>query len=246
MPRLILKNFHNEKKEFYYFDVSEQKIKRGHAKTFYAEQGYYSEFVEKYLDKKVESRLGVLVDFLKKTNFQNGNTPPMDYEEVAYTYLYSLISRAPVFVEELKEYSCFFQLFSKVDQHDIAAHDALVMAKERHILEGYNVAFLQNNTTEQFVLPAGGIVQYGTLLVCPISPWRGLVFGKNIITRRETEIGLFEIQTVNEIIKINTEAVKQEQLRNRKYIVASKKELLRKLLEDLGVTVKNNEITYKG
>lgn len=130
MPRLILKNFHNEKQEFYYFDFLEQKIKRGHAKTFYAEQGYYSEFVEKYLSKKVESRLGVLADFLKRTNFQNGNTPPMDYEEVAYTYLYSLITRAPVFVEDMDKNSSFFQLLSAVDQHDIVAHDALEMAKK--------------------------------------------------------------------------------------------------------------------
>lgn len=244
MPRLILKNFHNEKNEFYYFDFLEQTIKRGHAKTFYAEQGYYSEFVEKYLDKKVESRLGVLVDFLKKTNFQNGNNPPTDYEEIAYTYLYSLISRAPEFVEAMKNDSCVFQLLSKVDQHDIAAHDALVMAKKRHILVEYKVAFLLNNATEQFVLPAGGIVQYGTRLVCPISLWRGFIFDKNIITE-EAEIGLFEIQTVNEIININMEAARQEQLRNKKYIVASKKEILRKLLEALGVTVNNIEIMYK-
>lgn len=238
MPRLVLKNFHNEKNELYYFDFLEQTIKRGHAKTFYAEQGYYSEFVETYLGDKVESRLGVLVDFLKKTNFQNGNTPPTDYEEVAYTYLYSLISRSPEFVEEMKNDSSFFQLLSKVDQHDIAAHDALVMAKERRILGEYKVAFLINNTSEQFILPAGGIVQYGTQLVCPISPWRGLVFDKNIITE-EAEIRLFEIQTVNEIIDFNMESARQEQIRNKKYIVASKKEILRKLLDDLGVTVNN-------
>lgn len=77
---------------------------------------------------------------------------------------------------------------SIVDQHDIAAHDALVMAKERHILGEYKVAFLINNTTEQFVLPAGGIVQYGTRLVCPISSWRGIVFDKHIVTKSEAEI----------------------------------------------------------
>lgn len=236
MPRLILKNFHNEKNELYYFDFSERTIRRGHAKTFYAEQGYYSEFVEKYLDKKVEARLGVLVDFLKKTNFQNGDNPPTDYEEVASTYLYSLISRAPEFVEEMKHNSSFFQLLSIVDQHDIAAHDALVMAKERHILGEYKVAFLINNTTEQFVLPAGGIVQYGTRLVCPISPWRGIVFDKHIVTKSEAEIRLFEFQTVNEIVDINTEAVRQEQVRNKKYVVASEKEVLRNLLNTLDMT----------
>lgn len=44
MPRLVLKNFYNEENEFYYFDFLEKTIKRGHAKTFYAEQGYYSEY----------------------------------------------------------------------------------------------------------------------------------------------------------------------------------------------------------
>lgn len=61
------------------------------------------------MDKKIEARLGVLVDFLKKTNFQNGDNPPADYEEVAYTYLYSLISRAPKFVEEMRHNLSFFK-----------------------------------------------------------------------------------------------------------------------------------------
>ena len=144
----------------------------------------------------------------------------------------------------MKNDSSFFQLLSIVDQHDIVAHDALVMAEEGRILGEYKVAFLLNNTSEQLVLPAGGIVQYGTRLLCPISPWRGLVFDKNIITE-EAEIGLFEIQTVNELNNINMEAARQEQLRNKKYIVASKKDILRKLLEDLGVTVKNIDIIYR-
>lgn len=84
------------------------------------------------------------------------------------------------------------------------------------------MAFLLNNTTEQFVLPAGGIVQYGTRLVCPISPWRGFVFDKNIITE-EAEIGLFEIQTVNEIIDFNMESARQEQIRNKNILLLLKK-----------------------
>lgn len=230
MPKLILKNFHNEKKELYYYDFLEQKIKKGHAKTFYAEQGYYSDYVETYLDKKVESRLGVLVNFFKKTNFQYGDNPPIDYEDVAYTYLYSLMFRAPEFVEEMKKDSCFFSILSVVDQRDIAVHDALIMAKERHILGEYKVAFLLNNTTEQFVLPTGGIVQYGRRLVCPISPWRGLVFDKNITAQNEQEIRLFEVTTDDEINHINIEAVRQEKLRNKKHIVASKAEILIDLL----------------
>lgn len=125
---------------------------------------------------------------------------------------------------------------SIVDQRDIAVHDALVMAKERRILGEYRVAFLINNTIEQFVLPAGGIVQYGTRLVCPISPWRGIVFDKHIAIKSGAEIGLFEFQTVNEIVDINTEAVRQEQAGNEKYIVASEKEILRKLLNALDMT----------
>lgn len=34
MPRLILKNFHNEKQEFYYFDFLEQKIKEDELRHF--------------------------------------------------------------------------------------------------------------------------------------------------------------------------------------------------------------------
>lgn len=239
IPKLILKNFHNEKNELYYYDFLEQKIKKGHAKTFYTGKGYYSECVETYLDKSVETHLGVLVDFLKKTNFQNGDKPPDDYEDVAYKYLYSLISRAPVLVEKVNENSVFFQFLSKTEQHSCVAHDTLEMAKGKGLLREYKVAFLINHTTEQFVLPVGGAVQYcEEALLCPISPWRGIVFNKKIKARKDQEILFFEISTVDEVININMEAIRQEQRRNKKYIVASEAEILKKLLYKLGLPVK--------
>lgn len=237
IPRLILKNFHNENNELFYYDVDLKTIKKGHAKTFYREQGYFSDYVEGYLGKTVETPLGKLVSFLKKAEFKDGENPPLNYIDTAFTYLYSLMSRAPMLLNEINENSRFFQLLSEQDQHDIAAHDTLILAKERELLGEYRVAFMINRTSEEMVLPTGGITQYGSRLICPISPWRALVFDKNIRNISDDEninfVTLFEVLSSEEIVMINREAMTQEICRNRKHIVATNRALLELLLKQI-------------
>lgn len=236
IPRLILKNFHNENNELFYYDVDSKIIKKGHAKTFYREQGYFSDYVEGYLGKNVETPLGKLVSFLKKAEFKDGENPPLNYIDTAFTYLYSLMSRSPMLLNEINGNSSFFQLLSEQDQHDIAAHDTLIMAKERELLGVYRVAFMINRTSEEMVLPTGGITQYGSRLICPISPWRALVFDKNIRNISDENINfvtLFEVISSDEIVLINRETMTQEMCRNRKHIVATKRALLELLLKQI-------------
>ena len=128
-------------------------------------------------------------------------------------------------------------MLSEQDQHDIAAHDTLIMAKERELLGEYRVAFMINRTSEEMVLPTGGITQYGSRLICPISPWRALVFDKNIRNVSDDEnvnfITLFEVLSSEEIVLINREAMTQEICRNRKHIVATNRALMELLLKQI-------------
>lgn len=237
MPRLILKNFQKDSKGMLYYDCIQQKIVRGHAKTLCTELGYYSNDVETYLDKNVETRMGNLVDFLKRTSFQNGDNPPKDYIDAAFTYCYALISRSPAFLGEIKN-NLYIRSLSPTNQHDIAAKVALERAIEKNILGFYKIAFLTNNTEEELVLPIGGIVQCGMRLICPVSPWRTIVFDVPMAERSEKNVNnitLFEIDSKDTIKDINIEAVKQEEKRNKIGIVASKKDILIDLLENAGV-----------
>lgn len=231
IPRLILKNFHNEKNELFYYDFDSDEIGRGRAKTFYCEEGYYSNDVEKYLGSKVESPLGQLVKFLKTASFIKGEEPPKQYEDTAFKYIYSLVSRAPSLLKEMQLSSSFFEIFSEVKQHDIAARDGLVLAKEKHLLQGYRVAFLINNTDEEFVLPTGGVVQHKKFLICPVSPKRAIVFDDRKNTNLcEGEIALFEINDEYEIKDINVQSFRQEENGDKKYIVATNKNILKRIL----------------
>lgn len=237
MPRLILKNFQKDSKGLFYYDCTQQKIVRGHAKTLCTEMGYYSNDVEIYLDKNVETCMGNLVDFLKRTSFQDGDNPPKNYKDVAFTYCYALISRSPELLSEMKN-NLYIRSLSVVNQHDIVARRALELAKEEDILGFYKIAFLINNTEEELVLPIGGIVQWRMRLICPVSPWRAIVFYVPIAEKSDKNVNiitLFEIDSKDTIKDINIEAVKQEEKRNKIGIVASKKDILIDLLENAGV-----------
>jgi len=72
MPKMVMKNFHNCKNELYYYDFNSQEIKKGHAKTLYREEGYYSKTVEDFLGKTIEQPLSKLIAFLQKSSFDEG------------------------------------------------------------------------------------------------------------------------------------------------------------------------------
>ena len=235
MPKLILKNFQNEKSELFYYDFTDRKIKKGHAKSLYTEEGYYSEYVEQFLSKEIEAPLGVLVKFLLETEFIDADNPPGAYKEIAFNYLYALLSRAPKMIEEINENAVLFQFFSELDRHNIAAHDIFRMAKEKNLLKEYNVAFLDNQSLEQLILPTGGVIQYGEKLVCPISPNRAIVFDKKDVNkgnadRNRNYVSVYEISSERKIHEINHAGIIQESRHNRKYVVGTNKEFLENII----------------
>lgn len=233
MPKMILKNFHNANNELFYYDYKTQKISKGHAKTLYREEGYYSKKVEDFLGNKIENPLKKLISFLQNTNFEDGDTPPVGYEELAFNYIYSLLSRAPSTVREINRNSVFFQLLTETDRHDIAAHDALIVAKERKLLKEFNVFFLSNTSSEPLVLPTGGIIQCGERLICPVTPWRAIVFDKCAMPKEEekTIIRLYEVTSIDTIKALNILAFKHESKHDRKYLVASSRQQLEKIVD---------------
>ena len=201
----------------------------------YTEEGYYSEYVEKFLSKEIEAPLGVLVKFLLETEFNDADNPPGAYKEIAFNYLYALLSRATKMIEEINENAVIFQFFSEFDRHNIAAHDTLLMAKEKNLLKEYTVAFLDNQSCEHLILPTGGIIQYGKKLVCPISPTRAIVFvekdvNEGNVVQNRNYISVYEESSERTIHEINYAGIIQESRHNRKYIVGTNKEFLEKII----------------
>ena len=237
IPKLIFKNFHNERQELFYYDFENEEIKKGHAKTLYTQMGYYSDYVEDFLGKRIESPLGSVVKHIANTDFQSCEGLPKDYEETIYRYVYSLVSRAPGMVDAINKNSVFFQLLSERDRHDIAAHDGLMWSIEKKWLKDYKIGFLVNNTSERFVLPTRGAVQVGGMLLCPISPYRAFVLEKDFECDNVDEniniVPVYEIDSTEAVVYINSQAFEQERKGDKKYVVATSPQELEKLVENM-------------
>jgi len=137
-------------------------------------------------------------------------------------------------VKEVNKNAVFYQLLSEVDKHDIAAYDVINVARKRNLLKEYRVAFMCNNSLEPMVLPTGGIVQYYGYLICPVTPWRAIVFDRNAEPEEEDKriIKLYEIAFAEEIKELNVLAFEQESKHDRKYIIASSRKQLENLREE--------------
>jgi hypothetical protein len=235
MPRQIMNNFTNENRQIYFYDCENKTIHRGYPKTVYTEKGYFSDYVEGFLGAEIESDLGKLLKFVKETEFKIGDEPPVQYREIAFNYVYSLLARSPSFQEELNCNSTFFQLFSKRDRHDIAAHDGYLMAQEKNILRQYRISFLDNKSSEELVLPTGGLTQCKIKIICPVTPRRAIVLDDISIEEEDERnlVAVYEIVDQEVIHRINQMSFIGEMKRDNKYIVSSDKGLLQSILDEV-------------
>ncbi len=240
MPKLILKNFVDIYGAFFYFDFSDGRVKKGHPKTFYTEENYYSENVEKFLGSVVESPLGRLVAYLKETSFEPNECPPQNYVEVARMYLLSLIGRSPKFAEEEPHGTIYYQFtngFSNYQKRNLAASTVIM----REFFEGkrrFKISFMDNTTSETLVLPTGGLTQYGAVVISPVTPFRAIVFEPILSEQEETEydrnvIDLYCISETKTVHEINIESIRQEAKRDRKYVVAKTREYIQCLRDEV-------------
>lgn len=236
MPKQIMKNFTDENGLLYFFDIENGKIRRGYPKTMYTEVGYYSYYVEGFLGAEVESNLGELLKFIKDTEFETGDEPPAQYRDIAFNYVYSLLARSPSFQVELNSNSVFFQFFSKRDQHDIAAHDGYLMAQEKSILQQYQISFLVNKSTEELVLPTGGLTQCKNRIICPVTPRRAIVLDDIHIEEEEGKnfLAVYEVDDQEVVHMINQLSFIQEMNRDKKYVISSNKNLLQNIIGEVG------------
>ena len=191
--------------------------------------------MEDFLGASVESNLGKLIKFIKESEFEAGDEPPEKYDDIAFDYVYSLIARSPSFLKVLNGSSVFFQFFSSLDQHDIAAHDGFKIAKEKKVLRQYQIAFLDNRSSEELVLPTGGLIQLKYKIICPVTPRRAIVLddvhfmeeeGKNIV-------GVYEVEDQEVIHKINQQSFIQEMIGDKKYVISGDRIFLQNISKEL-------------
>ena len=234
MPRQVMKNFTNENGQLYFYDFATGDIHMGHPKTMYTEKGYFSDYVEDFLGANVESDLGKLIKFIKESDFEVGDEPPVQYGDIAFNYVYSLIARSPSFLKELNSNSVFYQFLPLTDQHDVAAHDGLIMAREKNILRQYRISFLVNKSSEEIVLPTGGLTQYKYKIICPVTPKRAIVLDDiQVIEEGKNIVAVYEVKDKDAIHMINQMSFIQEMKRDKKYVISGDRMLLQRLSDEV-------------
>ena len=243
MPNCILKNFCDNQNWLYYYDFGEKKIRRGHAKTLYTQTGYYSDEVEQILCDEIEAPLGILVKYIKTISIEKTDNPPGNYSEVAFNYLYSLLSRSPHMIENIKRHSFYYQFMSDiidpVYNHDYATVGGIAAANNIDLLKDkLSVTFLLNRSREDFVLPTGGVIQLENRLICPVTPDKAIIFDDKEVLLEDGDralIDYYETDDEEAVHIINLKAFIGEKSRDGKYVVSNNKELLEMLKTELGL-----------
>lgn len=231
MPRLILNNFTDQFHSLHYYGYENNVFGKCSPKSFYTECDYYSKEVEDFLGSKIESNLGEMIRFIKDTELTEGIRIPKEFEGISHDYVISLMGRSPFLLERIKKKSTYFQFLPAQDEHDYAVVETYNMIKQNGTLGNYSLAFVDNKSSEEFILPTGGIIQVGDSLICPVTPHKAI----DLELRKEEEyngrIKILLIEDRDVVRKINIAAFDQELSKDRKYVVSTSKELLKVILE---------------
>lgn len=238
MPRFMLKRFHNRYNKFCYYDVEKNHISRkGSAKSLNTQEGYYSEKIEEYLEKNVETSWSKMVRNIEKIDFEKERFCfDSQIHKAALKFISALIVRDPIMLEnnEIKEWSSLFT--------DQEIHDGVVLKGLRYMnryeKEGFKVSFIDNQTDIPFVLPIAGIyeaVLKGQLvIVLPIDPDKAIFMYKS-----DTDVIPFYTVEDAQIIKhMNLSAFTSQVKRGKGYVICPEERELFRLVNERGIELK--------
>ena len=243
MPKCILKNFVNEYQSFYYYDIAESKIKMSRPKSLNAQNGYYSGRVEHMLQQIVESPLGNILKYVKENDFSEPIDIPRNFENIALTYIHSLIARAPHMYGTIEKHSIFLQFlsgFNETDKHDFAVDTVLEEAKNNSPFENYIITMLVNKTEIPLLLPISGMYSYGDFVCAPISLNRAIALVRRgsdlchkLIDGEQCKVLMVKNESV--LHHMNSFAIKAEVSYNKQYVVSVDKVLLETYLKEMNL-----------
>lgn len=234
VPKCVLKNFSNEKKSLYYYDVKKECIKIGSAKTLNTSEGYYSKKVEDILSAEIESPLGQLIALLQKVYKVLRNTNKI-YLEITYqhhqiikNYLYALLFRSPQMAGKVAQDFIFRNFFSKQYIHDFTFVDGYEIARDEAFLNHYNITFIFCDDSAEFMLSMSGYCSFvnGDIecIVIPLTKKIAIYMYKSqSVLNAVLRVGQGYVDEVNKITFI------QQTKRSQGFIVASNKQYIEKI-----------------
>ena len=245
IPKSVYKEFVNEKNFYYKYDVKNVKVSKGNPKKTFTEEGYFSDTIEKKLNKFVETPLRELLNFCRELITFDGESIIISnhIKNIAWAYLQSLWARNPKMCEMLSNNSVYYQFVSLQNQHDIAVDLMMDESKKEVLMRIWDLSILINKTDTRFVLPTRGVYEHTingvVCLAVPINPYVCLHFkekGKHIHKGDEKNSYLIISKDMDEFVqKLNSFAFINQKNDGVGYVVSSDKNILEQLKDTIGI-----------
>ena len=227
LPKLILKQFMNSKKQVPYLDLLEDKIKSRGPSQLNTEYGYFNEENETFLNQKVEDKFGKIC--LKIRLFANKDVENMpiapEFEGITKNFVWFSVLRGES-AKKLVELNCIAKSEGNKTQ-DIPIEYGRRVEMPPKIFDDFRLNILVNKTELGFAVPRAcwypvsheGCVTY----VIPIAPYAAFILmDKDQIKQHIDEGYLFHgiVENRIDVERMNQYALHFEYVQNKAFIAA--------------------------
>ena len=242
IPRSVLDEFANDKKWLFKYEVENYRISRGFPKTTYTEEGYYSEIIEKALNRHVETPLKTLIDYAKQLPDESVYVLDENIIEIAKLYVKSLFARSPILCQNVINESMLLQFADTTsqEQHDIVVDYAMSNTNIDRINQEYDYTFMVNLTQTPFVIPTRGMYEFAINSVqcinVPITPWCTVLMkqkGKSLLGEDANVSTAVIVPTrLDDIVmRMNLFALEKQKRDNIGYVICNERSILEQLTQ---------------
>lgn len=179
MPKCVLKQFANEDNVLFYYNFKDGHIAKSSAKYINTEKNYYSDEMEMFFNRNIETPFSKVIEEIKKPN-------RVFFDETKvrsiYNFVNALVARSSIVENQLNTNSSAYQLIPKEQKrNDFRAWFAFnSICKNGGVIEDCRFTLGVNDSLIPFVLPNSGLYEfeYGNevLLNMPITPFRSIIF----------------------------------------------------------------------
>lgn len=238
MPKEVIKRFHNQYKRCCYYDVKGNFVgTKGTAESLNTAWGFFSARTEHYFGEKIETPFGKVLAYIDSLDFsQNSVSVNSNCEETVRDFMYSLIARDPIFMQEMGTDGNILSILPEQMQHDYVAINGFSVIRRNGFLSDYLLTFQINETEIPFVLPIGGLYCYsykGSIAInLPISKSIALcLIHKNLIdvmTKNDAVI-MLSISDPDTVMDLNSLAFRMQKKRGWGYVVCPERHELDRL-----------------
>lgn len=234
ITRSILKNFETTNKELYYLDFNSDEIKISNSKKLGTIKGYYCPFVEEFLCKKVENKVGNIFKDISDFAENTKKEVLINDINIVKRYVEYSIVRGKKYFENIKE-----KIDSKYNILDKWLHNLIIATYiENNILDDYKTTLFINKTDVKFITLSNTIYVLSEnnmdWIVLPITPFVCIAFSKecdNVIKKKKVNNDLLyeckhrNIIDSSLIEKMNKSALVMELCTSNEFLTGDNMEL---------------------